>query len=140
MHGEPEFSQNKAQGDGMHGEEHMQATVCKWKSNRLTLTIMKCEVGVVSLSDFSTVYFYRGSFLVQSVGKQAAGREVGRGAAGETKLFGEDIGCSSPAGMEHRAAEMELQQKKWHSLAQMAQILILVDEKSKRRQSSRRRT
>lgn len=112
MHGEPEFSQNKAQGDGVYGEEHMQATVCKWKSNRLTLPIMKCEVGVVSLSDFSTVYFYRGSFLVQSVGKQAAGREVGIGAAGQTRLLGEDTGHSPPAGMEQRAAEMELQEKK----------------------------
>lgn len=87
-HGEPEFSQNKAQGDGVHGEEHMQATVCKWKSNRLTLPIMKCEAGVVSLSDFSTVYFYRGSFLVQSVGKQAAGREVGRGAQDRQGFLG----------------------------------------------------
>lgn len=49
---------------------------------------MKCEAGVVSLSDFSTVYFYRGSFLVQSVGKQAAGREVGRGAQDRQGFLG----------------------------------------------------
>lgn len=61
---------------------------------------MKCEVGVVSLSDFSTVYFYRGSFLVQSVGKRVAGRDMRRGAAGETRLL-EDTGYSLPAGVEH---------------------------------------
>lgn len=111
MHGEPEFSWNKAQGDGVHGEEHVQATVCKWKSNRLTLPTMKCEVGAVSLSDFSMVYFYRGSFLVQSVGKQAAGR-VGRGAAGQARLLGEHTGHSPPAGVEQQAAEMGLQEEK----------------------------
>lgn len=141
MHGEPEFSQNKAQGDGVHGEEHVQATVCSWKSNRLTLPIMRCEVGVVSLSDFSTVYFYRGSFLVQSVGKQAAGREVGRGTAGQTRLLGEGTGHSPPAGMEQQAEEMELQEKKKNDVSQtqMAQILILAGERSKGRQRSRRR-
>lgn len=66
----------------------MQATVCKWKSNRLPLPIMKFEVHGFCLSDFNTVYFYRGSFLVQSVGKQAAGREVGR-----MGLLGEDTGA-----------------------------------------------
>lgn len=36
----------------------MQATVCKWKSNRLPLPIMKCEVGVVSVSQISAWFIF----------------------------------------------------------------------------------
>lgn len=36
----------------------MQATACKWKSSRLPLPIMKCEVGVVSVSQISTRFIF----------------------------------------------------------------------------------
>lgn len=57
-HREPEFAEKTEQGDGLHGEEHMQATVCKWKSNRLPLPIMKCEAGVVSVSQISARFIF----------------------------------------------------------------------------------
>lgn len=55
---EPEFVQKTAQRERLHGEEHTQATVCKWKSNGLPLPIMKCEVGMVCVSQISAWFIF----------------------------------------------------------------------------------
>lgn len=55
---EPEFVLKSALGDRLHGEEHMQATVCKWKSNRLPLPVTKFEVDMVSVSQISAWFIF----------------------------------------------------------------------------------
>lgn len=49
---------------------------------------------------------------MQSVGKQAAGREAGRGERGGRGFLGRAQEPFPPAGMEQRTAEMELQERK----------------------------
>lgn len=70
----------------------MQATVCKWKSNRLPLPIMKCEVGVVSVSQISTrfIFIEAASSCKVLANMLLAGRREGE--AGRTGLLTEGAG------------------------------------------------
>lgn len=90
----------------------MQATVCKWKPNRLPLPIMKCEVGVVSVSQISAwfIFIEAASSCKVLANTLLAGRR--RGEQGGWGCSGRVQEPSPPAGMQQRAVEMELQERK----------------------------
>lgn len=87
------------QGDGLHSEEHMWATVCKWKSNRLPLPIINSEVSMVSVFQISAQFIFT---------ETASSCKV----LGGQGFLGRAQEPFPPAGMEQRAAEMDLQERK----------------------------
>lgn len=89
---------------------------------------------MVSLSDFSTVYFYRGSFLVQSVGKHCWQGGGKKGSRRDQASWGGHRTFPTYWGGAPSSRGAAPSEKKWHLLAQMAQILILVCEGSMGRQ------